>query len=481
MRNRYAAVMPAGYQSPELVAISALALSRTIRQRQASCREVMVAYLDHIEAVNPTVNAIVSLQDRDDLLAQAGVRDAELDRGEYRGWMHGFPQAVKDLSATRDITTTLGSPLLRDWQPDFDAVFVERLKRAGAIIIGKTNTPEFGLGSQTYNSVFGATRNAYDHDLCAGGSSGGAAVALATAMLPVADGSDMMGSLRNPAAFNNVIGFRPSHGRVPSAPRDEVFVQQLGYEGPMGRNVADTAALLSTMAGWDARSPLSIAEPVVDFAARLPRDVRGWRVAWLGDFNGYLPMQSGVLDLCEAGLERFEDIGVTVEAPALDYPMEELWQAWVTLRNWLVAGGLHPAYADKAKRKQMKPEALWEIESGSKLSALDVYNASKTRTRWYLALNDLFERYDFVALPSAQVFPFDVNTHWPQQIGDTTMDTYHRWMEVVIPGTLSGGPVVNVPAGFDPQGRPMGMQLIGPTHQDLKTLQLAYAYEQACG
>lgn len=479
MQSEYSPVMPAGYQPPELVRLPALELSDAIRRRRASCREVMRAYLDHIDVVNPAVNAIVSLQDREQLMAMADTRDAELDRDEYRGWMHGFPHAVKDLSPTRGITTTLGSPLLEDWQPDFDAVFVERLKKAGAILIGKTNTPEFGLGSQTYNAVFGATRNAYDHDLCAGGSSGGAAVALATAMLPVADGSDMMGSLRNPAAFNNIIGFRPSHGRVPSAPKDEVFVQQLGCEGPMGRNVADTARLLTTMAGWDARAPLSIAEPPPDFAAGLDKNLGGMRIAWLGDFNGYLPMEPGVLTLCASGLAIFEEIGCTVDELDIDYPMDTLWRAWLTLRHWLVAGTLSPLYAEKNNRDQMKPEAIWEIESGLKMSAMDVYEASKARTQWYLTLHDLFSRYDAVALPSAQVFPFAVETDWPRKIGDRSMDTYHRWMEVVVPGTLSGCPIVNLPVGFDARRRPMGMQLIGPAKQDLKVLQLAHAYEQA--
>src|SRR5512146_2930375 len=243
--------------SSDVVMMSAGDLSLAIRTRQVSCQEVMAAYLEHIERLNPKVNAIVSLQPRDGLMKQAAERDSEVARGQYRGWMHGFPHAVKDLAATRGIRTTWGSPLL-DTVPDYDSIFVERLRRAGVIIIGKTNAPEFGLGSQTYNPVFGTTLNAYDQSKCAGGSSGGAAVALATRMLPVADGSDMMGSLRNPAAYNNVFGFRPSQGRVPFGPAGDVYFQQMGYEGPMGRTVRDVARLLSVQAGHDARLPMSI-------------------------------------------------------------------------------------------------------------------------------------------------------------------------------------------------------------------------------
>ena len=237
----------------EIIAMDAAELSSAIRTRKVSCREVMQAYLDQIDRVNPKVNAIVSLRDRDAVLAEADERDRELAGGYYRGWMHGFPQAPKDLAATVGLPTTLGSPIFRDTIPPEDAIVVERIKKSGAIIIGKTNVPEFGLGSHTYNNVFGTTLNAYDQTKTAGGSSGGAAVALALRMLPVADGSDMMGSLRNPAAYNNIFGFRPSLGRVPLAPTPEIFYQQLATEGPMARTVTDLAMLLSTQAGYDER------------------------------------------------------------------------------------------------------------------------------------------------------------------------------------------------------------------------------------
>ncbi|MDH4557445.1 amidase [Pseudomonas sp. BN417] len=465
----------------ELVQLPAHQLSLHIRQRQVSCREVMQDYLAHIERFNPRVNALVSLQPAERLLAEADQRDAELARGDYQGWMHGLPHAVKDLSLTRGIRTTLGSPLYRDHVPERDGIMVERLKAAGAIIIGKSNTPEFGLGSQTYNPLFGATGCAYDPTRTAGGSSGGAAAALAMRLVPVADGSDMMGSLRNPAAFNNIIGFRPSQGRVPFDDAADLFLDQLGYEGPMGRNTRDVALLLSVQAGGDPRSPLSIAEGGQDFAGALQRDFQGARLGWLGDFDGYLPMERGVLELCRASFKDFQALGCEIDEARPDYSMARLWDTWRTLRHWQVASSLGGFHADPAKRELLKPEAIWEVENGLRLSAMDVSRASAARTDWYRAISRLFERYDYLLLPSAQVFPFDKQVHWPQEIAGRTMDTYHRWMEVVIPGTLSGCPVANVPVGFDSRGLPMGLQIIGPHQADLAVLQLAHAYEQASG
>ena len=281
----------------EIVSLDAVALSRAIKSKQVSCVEVMTAYLDHIERLNPRVNAIVSLQPRADLLEQAETRDAQLARGEHLGWMHGFPHAVKDLEPTKGIRTTMGSPLFKDFVPREDSIMVERIRRAGAIIIGKTNVPEFGLGSQTYNSVFGTTLNAYDQSKTCGGSSGGAAVALALKMVPVADGSDNGGSLRNPAAWNNVFGFRTSFGRVPSL-FNEVFMPPISVNGPMARTVPDLAMLLSVIAGYDPRTPLSIRQDPAEFAGPLVRDFKGTRIGWAGDFGGRIPFDPGVLELC---------------------------------------------------------------------------------------------------------------------------------------------------------------------------------------
>jgi amidase len=461
-----------------IINLSALELSAAIRSRSVSCREVMQGYLDHIDGINPKVNAIVSRQDPEQLLRLADERDKQLSNGIYLGWMHGMPQAPKDLAAVAGMPTTLGFPGLRQNVPVADALMVERMRRTGAIFIGRTNTPEFGLGSHTYNTVFGTTLNAYDQSKCAGGSSGGAAAALALRMLPVADGSDMMGSLRNPAAYNNIFGMRPSFGRVPAGPGNEVFYQQLSTEGPMGRSVNDLAMLLSTQAGYDERAPLSINSDPMVFAGSLDRDFKGARIGWLGDFNGYLPMEPGVMDLCRSALNHFETIGASLEEANHDYPMEQLWKTWLTLRGFLFAGKFGSLYADPAMRALIKPEAVWEIENGLKLSGADVYQSSVDRSAWYEALRKLFQRYDYLVLPSAQVFPFDAGLDWPKTINGKAMDTYHRWMEIVIPGTLAGLPVINVPAGFGAHGLPMGLQIVGKPQADLAVLQIAHAYEQ---
>jgi len=465
---------------------SALTLSCAIHQRQVSCEEVMCAYLVRIAQLNPQYTALVSLQPEEILLQQAREKDRQLavahKNGDTVGWMHGFPQAPKDLSNTQGIVTTLGSPIFKNNIPNHNSIGVERLLAAGAILLGKTNTPEFGLGSHTYNRVFGTTYNAFDPTKSAGGSSGGAAVALALDMLPVADGSDMMGSLRNPAAWNNVFGFRPSFGRVPGGPTPEVFYQQFGCEGPMARNMPDLAMLLSTQAGYDARAPLSLAQDTGIFTQSLDADMQGKRMGWLGDFEGYLPMQKGILDGCQQALQHFETLGCTVEAAMPKYSMAQLWQTWLTLRGFVVQGINGALYADEKLRAHMKPEAVWEVENGLQLTAADIYRASMQRSSWYQALHQLFETFDYLVLPSAQVWPFAAELDWPKEIEGTKMDTYHRWMEVVIGPTLAGLPTLNVPAGFDrATGLPMGIQIIGKPQADWAVLQMGHAYAEASG
>ncbi|MGO9450474.1 MAG: amidase [Candidatus Binataceae bacterium] len=462
----------------EIVMMDAVALAAAIKSKQVSCVEVMDAYLAHIDRLNPIVNAIVSRQDSDHLRDQARHRDAQLARGEYLGPLHGFPVAIKDLETTAGIRTTLGSPLFKDFVPRTDSIVVERMKRAGGIVIGKTNVPEFGLGSHTFNPVFGTTLNAYDQAKTAGGSSGGAATALALRMLPIADGSDHAGSLRNPAAFNNVFGFRTSFGRVPSDWR-EVFMPALSVHGPMARTVGDTATLLSVMAGHDPRVPLSNRQDPAQFAEPLKRDVKGKRIAWIGDFGGYLPFEPGVLDLCRSALKVFEDLGCIVEEAAPAYPIDRVWQNWLKLRAWQVGALLKEPYGDPARRALIKPEAQWEIENGFKISAYDIADASVVRTAWYHAVRQLFEKFDYFILPSAQVFPFDATMRWPAEINGVAMDTYHRWMEVAIGVTMSGCPALGVPAGFNAAGLPMGIQIVAPNHAELSCLQLAYAYDEA--
>ncbi|GHB15206.1 amidase [Salinicola rhizosphaerae] len=473
-----------GAKLPELLQWRATTLSRRLHARDISCHELMSATLEHIDAVNPRVNAIVSRREPESLLQEANTADAELAAGRSRGWLHGIPQAIKDLSDAAGLPTRQGSPLTAGHVAGEDSLMTARMRAAGALIVGKTNTPEFGLGSQSYNPVFGATRCAFDTSRTAGGSSGGAGAALATRMLTVADGSDMMGSLRNPAAFNHVIGMRPSFGRVPGVAA-EPFGQQLSTNGPMGRCVEDVARLLVTQSGHDRRAPLSLAEPLlpvdVDVAQALPRELKGTRIGWLGDWDGYLAMEPGILELGRSALERFTTLGCDIEPAALPYSAHALWQSWTTLRHWSVSGLLGAYYADPASRERLKPEACWEVERGLELCAQDIYAANVQRGEAYRAWLALFERFDYLAMPTAQVFPFDAETHWPTSIAGRPMDSYHRWMEVVIPASMLGAPAISLPAGVNALGLPTGFQLIGRPRDDWGVLQLAHAFEQASG
>ncbi|MCM2475127.1 amidase [Rhizobium sp. CG5] len=464
----------------EITALSATELSAKIRSGAVSSVEVVTAYLERIDALNGEINPIVSRVDTDLVLAQARACDADLAAGRWRGFLHGMPLAVKDLSEVAGIRCTYGSPLFADFIPDADDIHVERMRAAGAIFIGKTNTPEWGFGSHSYNPVFGTTRNPYDLTKSAGGSSGGAAAGLAARLLPLADGSDMMGSLRNPAAFNNVVGFRPSFGRVPSGPGPDLYQHQLSTAGPMGRSVRDVAALLAIQAGYDVRDPWSLPLEPLDLGGE--PNWRGRRVGWLGDFGGYLPFEAGVLDLDRSALKVFEGLGMAVDEVLPDFDMDRLWWAWTTLRSWLTVGSMQDIYEDPARRALLKPEILWEIRHGLRVTAAEVYEASKIRSAWYKACLSLFETYDFLVLPSAQVFPFDAEIPWPREVADRKMDTYHRWMEVVIGPSMAGLPVAAMPAGFGGNGSsalPNGIQIVGPPRGDRATLRLALAYEEA--
>lgn len=469
----------AGSISGRITAMSASELSQAIRTRQLACVEVMQAYLERIHRLNPLYNAIVSLADDTELMSQARLADQALHKGEYWGWMHGMPHAVKDLADARGLVSSYGSPIFAGNIASEDSLPIARIRSQGAIFIGKTNAPEFGLGSQTYNTVFGTTRNAYRPELCAGGSSGGAAVALAAQLVPVADGSDMMGSLRNLAAYNNVIGFRPSQGRVPSpSASSNLFYDQLSTDGPMGRNVEDTIRLLGTMAGYDARAPLSLRDTIPAYDEFKSPRLENLRIGWMGDYQGYLPMEAGILPLCQSALSELSRHGTQIENCLPEYDMARLWETWLTLRHWAWSDA-RAFYDDPKTKKLLKPELQWEIEGSLNMSATRIAEADSARSDWYRALHNLFDRYDLLALPTAQVFPFSADIHWPKSVNDKSMDTYHRWMEIVIGGTLAGLPVVNLPAGFDADGRPMGIQFIGPMGQDRKVLEFAMAYEAA--
>ncbi|SAK87887.1 amidase [Caballeronia ptereochthonis] len=472
----------ASLPNDDIVSLDAVALSRAIHARDASCVEVMNAYLAQIDRMNPAVNAIVAMQDRDALLKLAAERDAQLSKGESLGPLHGFPQAPKDILPAAGMVTTKGSPIHAGEVSQVDAVVFERMRNAGALFVGRTNSPEFGLGGHTYNPVYGTTRNAFDQSRSAGGSSGGAAVSVALRMLPCADGSDMMGSLRTPAAFNNVFGFRTSPGCVPYAPSDDVFFQQFSVAGPIARTIPDLGLLLSVQAGFDARAPLSRrSDRPADFAHALERDMRGTRIGWLGDLNGRLPTEAGLMDTYVTALRHFETIGCVVEAAYLEFDLDRLWNAWIDLRSLTFAGTNAPLYRNDTKRRLLKPEAVWEIERGLRLSGEDVSRAIRDRSAWYQAVNSLFGRFDYLVMPSAQVFPFDAALDWPHAIGGREMDTYHRWMETVVPATMASLPALSAPAGFSADGLPAGLQIIGPTQGDLGVLQIGLAYDRASG
>jgi len=466
----------------DIVECTATELSRAIHARELSCVEVLDAYCAQIDRLNPLVNALVAPVDRDLLRAQAHGLDQRLARGESLGPMHGFPQAPKDIAPAAGMVTSRGSPIFAGQVTQTDAVAFERMRAGGSIFVARSNSPEFGLGGHTYNPVYGTTRNAFNLALSAGGSSGGAAVAVALRMLPVADGSDMMGSLRTPAAFNNVYGLRTSVGCVPHGPAEEVFFQQFSVTGPMARNIPDLALLLSVQAGFDARLPLTRrGEGLRDWGAGLQRDWRGARIGWLGDLGWHLPTDPGLINTCRAALRHFCDIGCVVEEVLPDFDFEHLWRAWLDLRSFSIAGANGALYDDGAKRALLKPEAVWEIERGRALSAMQLYDAARVRSAWYETLRCLFERVDFLVLPAAQVFPFDAEIDWPHAVGGRAMDTYHRWMQAVVPATMAGLPALAAPAGFGPQGLPAGLQIIGPVQADMAVLQIGHAYDQASG
>jgi amidase len=469
--------------SKPLTDLDAHALSAAIHARSLSCREVMQAYLTRINTLNPRFNALVNLAPEGALLAQADVCDAELAAGRSRGWLHGVPQAIKDTGQALGFPTTFGSPLLKNSLAIQDGLMVERMKAAGCIVIGKTNMPELGLGSHTFNDLFGTTCNAWDPAVSAGGSSGGAAVALALRLLPLADGSDFMGSLRNPAAWNNVFGLRPSQGRVPYWPAADVWLDQLATEGPMARSVRDLVALLATQAGADPRTPLALAQPHGSFPATLPAaELRGLRVGWLGDLGGHLAMEDGLLAACQNGLTRLRAAGAEVVALAPNFDPAAIWESWLVWRRALVAPRVARLLALPGAAGQIKPEALWEHEQALATTAMDWMRASQARTTFQTQMRGLLEQVHVLALPATQVWPFPVDQRWPKVIAGLPMDTYHRWMEVTIYATLAGLPALSVPSGFHANGRwPAGLQLIGPPQGDAALLSMALAYEKLIG
>lgn len=453
----------------DLCYTSARKLVRLLRARKVSAAEVMRAFLARIEEVNPKVNAIVTLE------PEAALKRAKaLDRkGAAAGALAGLPIAHKDIVATKGMRTTYGSPIYADHVPGEDHAIVERLRDAGAILIGKTNTPEFATGSQTFNPVFGATRNPYDLSKTCGGSSGGAAVAVAAGMLPFADGSDLGSSLRNPASFCNVVGFRPTPGRVPTYPFPHTW-DTLWSLGPMARTVEDAALLLSAMAGPDPRSPTSIAEDGRVFARPLARDLRKVRVAWSRDLGG-LPVDPRVLKALEPMRAVFKALGCVLEDAEPD--LADADEAFQVQR----AMGFVEAYGEllKTERRRMKDTVVWNIEEGYKLTAERIASASLARARTFHAMRAFLERYEFLVLPTVQVPPFSVDQPYVTEIGGVKLPNYMAWMKSCYLITATSHPAISVPAAFTDDGLPVGLQIVGRYRDDLGVLQLAHAFEDA--
>ena len=451
--------------------VPARTLAARIARRELKPSEVLEAFAARIERLNPQVNAIVTLE-LDGARETAAALDRETPDPATRPLL-GLPMAIKDLAATRGMRTTLGSPIYADFVPDEDDLFVARLRAAGANIIGKTNTPEFGAGSQTFNAVFGATRNPYDLERTCGGSSGGAAVALACGMLPLADGSDLGGSLRNPAAFCNVVGFRPSPGRVPTWPK-QFARDPFAVTGPMARDVEDAALLLSAMAGPDPRVPISRPEPGSAFRRPLARDFRGARVAWSPTLGGHA-VDARVTAVLETALPVFEALGCTVDAATPD--LSDAREIFRTQRAWMFAARGRADY--EQHRAQMKDTLVWNIEQGLKLSAEDLARAETALSALEERVSRFFERFDFLLCPATQVPPFPIDQEWVTEIDGHAMETYLDWMGVCCDITVTGLPAISVPAGFTPAGLPIGLQIVGPRWADLAVLQVAHAFELA--
>ena len=456
----------------DIVNMSASELVLRIKNKSISAIEVMNAHLNQISAVNPKVNAIVTL-DSDLALAGAKLADEAISKGDDLGILHGLPTAHKDLVPTKGIRTTYGSLIYKDFVPDFNSLIVDRIQGAGAITIGKTNTPEFGAGSQTFNEVFGETLNPYDLDKTCGGSSGGAAVSLASRMLPIADGSDTGGSLRNPANFCNVVGFRPSPGRVPSYP-NKVGWSPTSVQGPMARNVSDCALLLSAMAGPDSRVPISLMDSGDVFLEPLKRDFSNVNIAWSPTLGG-LPVEEDVLTTLESKLSVFDQIGCNIEQSDPDFT--DANQVFLTWRWWervINQGDLLIKHRDT-----LKDSMIWDIEHGLKLSASDVAWAETKRIEIFRRMEQFMQKYEFLICPVSQSSPFDIKQPWVTEINGVKMNSYTDWMKSCYYITVTGHPAISVPCGFTDQGLPVGIQIVGRYRDDLGVLQLAKAFESA--
>ena len=459
----------------ELCFLSATEIAKRIAAREVSALEVTDAHLAQIERCNPQVNAIVTLV-ADQARDAAKAADAKQARGETLGVLHGLPMVHKDLAETKGIRTTFGSPIFKNFVPDRTALIVERMQQAGGITLGKSNTPEFGAGSQTYNEVFGETLNPYalpERRLTCGGSSGGAAVALACGMVPIVDGTDLGGSLRNPASFCNIVGLRPSPGRVPNWPALAAW-NPFVVAGPMARSVEDIALIMAAIAGPDARSPISLPEPGADFLRPLQRDFKNTRIAWSSDLNKSFPIDPRVVRVLEKSLPVFSALGCKIDEAAPDLSgADDIFRTWRASAMHMTFGELY-----KTERERMKDTVRWNIEEGAKLSGADIARAEKLRTELYHRVRKFFDEYEYLLLPVVQVPPFDVKERWVKTINGVELPTYLDWMKSCSLISAATLPCMSIPAGFTDDGLPIGLQIVGKHNADFAVMQLAYAFEQ---
>jgi amidase len=459
-------------QTPEICFLTAVEMAGLIRRKKLSAREALAAHLKQIERVNPKVNAIVTLT-AEKATEQARRADEAQAHGAPLGPLHGLPVVHKDLFDTAGVRTTYGSRIFKDHMPQKDAIIVERITQAGAISVGKSNTPEFGAGSQTFNEVFGATHNPYDLTKTCGGSSGGAAVSVACGMVPIADGSDSGGSLRNPPAFCNVVGLRTAPGRVPVAAAGNAW-STISVQGPITRNVGDLALLLSAIAGPDARCPISITEPGARFAGNLERNFKGVRIAWFKDMGG-IPFDPRILKAVRAQRKVFEDLGCVVEEAEPDWTGAH--QGYDILRAWGYAAS--DGENVRLRRDLVKDTVIWEVERGSKLSAADISHALTLRSAAWDRMRLFQEKYAYFIAPTTQVLPFDINQPYPTKIAGVKMSTYVEWQMSCMLISALENPAISVPCAFTDGGLPVGLQIVGRHRDEFSVLQLAHAFEQA--
>jgi amidase len=461
-------------QAPDICFLTAVEMARLMRRKKLSAREVMAAHLKQIERVNPKVNAIVTLI-AEQATENARKADERQARGLPLGRLHGLPVVHKDLFETAGVRTTYGSRIFKDNVPKQDAIIVQRIAEAGAISVGKSNTPEFGAGSQTFNEVFGATRNPWDLTKTCGGSSGGAAVSLAGGMVPIADGTDSGGSLRNPAAFCNVVGIRVAPGRVPTAAQGDAW-STLSVHGPMARTVSDVALLLSAIAGPDSRCPISIDQPGSRFAKELERSFKGVRVAWFRNMSG-IPFDSRILKVVNNQRKVFEQLGCIVEEAEPDWTGAH--EGYDILRAW----GYATSQAENVRhhRELVKDTIIWEVERGAKLSGADIARAHALRSGAWDRMRVFQEKYEYFITPTTQVPPFDINQPYPTEIDGVPMSTYVEWQKSCILISALQNPAISIPCGFTDEGLPVGLQIVGRHRDEWSVLQMAHAFEQATG